>query len=183
MITPQTPTAATPTVRKPASPPTAAATAAPTAQRTRVLRQFRVVFGAVRQHFHQIEKQAGVGGAMVAALGYIQAQPGLRVSELALAMDVHQSTASNLVKQLVQRGLAKAAKAEDDRRSVRLQLEPAGQAVLSKVSGPREGVLPRALRGLSDDALQHLEHGLAELLEQLAVSDNGQAARTPLADL
>jgi len=154
-----------------------------TAQSTRVLRQFRVVFGAVRQHFHQIEKQAGIGGAMVAALGYIQAQPGLRVSELAVAMDVHQSTASNLIKQLVLRDLVKTEKGEDDRRSVRLLLQPAGQAVLAKVSGPREGVLPRALSGLSDEALSHLEQGLHALLTQLPVDQEAPAARTPLADL
>ncbi len=153
------------------------------AQSTRVLRQFRVVFGAVRQHFHQIEKQAGIGGAMVAALGYVQAQPGMRVSELAVAMDVHQSTASNLIKQLVQRGLITAEKGEDDRRSVRLLLQPAGQAVLAKVSGPREGVLPRALSGLSDEALSQLEHGLHALLKQLPVDHEAPTARTPLADL
>lgn len=191
MITTQTPTAATHTVRKPASPPitaptkapTLAPTAAPAAQRTRVLRQFRVVFGAVRQHFHQIEKQAGVGGALVAALGYIQARPGLRVTELAVAMDVHQSTASNLVRQLVQRGLVTTEKAEDDRRSVRLQLALAGLSVLAKVSGPQEGMLPRALGHLSDEALTHLEQGLTELLQQLPAGTEAPAARTPLADL
>lgn len=171
------------TVPRPAPSSAAHPASDHTAQRTRVLRQFRVVFGAVRQHFHQIEKQAGVGGAMVAALGYIQAQPGLRVTELAAAMDVHQSTASNLVKQLVQRGLVKSAKAEDDRRSVRLQLEAAGHAVLARVAGPREGVLPRALGELPEDALQHLEQGLAELLLRLPVDSETPAARTPLADL
>jgi len=30
---------------------------------TRVLRQFRVVFNAVKTHFRQVEREAGVGGA------------------------------------------------------------------------------------------------------------------------
>lgn len=170
-------------MRNPAIPPSDNPLAAPIAQRTRVLRQFRIVFGAVRQHFHQIEKQAGVGGALVAALGYIQAQPGLRVSELAVAMDVHQSTASNLVKQLVQRGLVRAEKAEDDRRSVRLHMDDAGRAVLAKVTGPREGVLPRALGELPDAALDQLEKGLTELLLRLPTNAEAPAARTPLAEL
>lgn len=170
-------------MRNPAIPPSDNPPAAPIAQRTRVLRQFRIVFGAVRQHFHQIEKQAGVGGALVAALGYIQAQPGLRVSELAVAMDVHQSTASNLVKQLVQRGLVRAEKAEDDRRSVRLHMDDAGRAVLAKVAGPREGVLPRALGELPDAALDQLEKGLTELLLRLPTNAEAPAARTPLAEL
>lgn len=168
---------------RPAPSPVAQVATEATAQSTRVLRQFRLVFGAVRQHFHQIEKQAGIGGAMAAALGYIQAQPGMRVSELAVAMDVHQSTASNLIKQLVQRGLITAGKGEDDRRSVRLLLQPAGQAVLDKVIGPREGVLPHALSGLPDEALSQLEHGLHALLKQLPVDQKAPTARTPPADL
>lgn len=170
-------------MQKPASSTSVCPPTETTAQRTRVLRQFRVVIGAVRQHFHQVEKQAGVGGALVAALGYIQAQPGLRITELAVAMDVHQSTASNLVKQLVQRGLARTEKAEDDRRSVRLHLDEAGRAVLAKVAGPREGVLPRALGELPDDALEHLEQGLAALLHHLPASGDLPTARTPLAEL
>lgn len=154
-----------------------------TAQKTRVLRQFRVVFGAVRQHFRQVERRAGVGGAMVAALDYIEASPGLRVTELAIAMDVHQSTASNLVRQMVQRGLIRTERDPGDRRSVHLQLEDAGRRVLLAVPGPREGVLPQALARLSDDGLQQLETGLAELLALLPVKAEAEAARTPLANL
>ena len=51
------------------------------------------------------------------------------------------------------------------------------------MSGPREGVLPRALGSLSDEALTHLEQGLAALLAQLPVDQETPAARTPLADL
>ena len=163
----------------PAGPADRVATAPP----TRVLRQFRVVFGAMRQHFHEIERQAGIGGAMVAALGYIQGQPGLSMSELAQAMDVHQSTASNLVKQLMQRGLVVAEKRADDRRSVCLHLLPPGDLVLARVTGPREGMLPRALGALSHDALAQLEAGLEALLAQLPVDREAPLARTPLADL
>lgn len=162
----------------PDAPPTS-----PAAQKTRVLRQFRMVFGAVRQHFRQIERQAGVGGAMVAALDYIASSPGLRVTELAIAMDVHQSTASNLVRQMVQRGLVRTERDPGDRRNVRLQLEDEGRQLLAAVPGPREGVLPQALALLPDDALEQLEHGLTELLAKLPVKADADAARTPLANL
>ena len=36
-----------------------------------VLRQFRMLFNAVRRHFHRLEKQAGIGGANVWALSLI----------------------------------------------------------------------------------------------------------------
>lgn len=35
---------------------------------TRVLRQFRIVFNAVRSHFRQVEREAGIGGAQLWAL-------------------------------------------------------------------------------------------------------------------
>lgn len=154
-----------------------------TAQKTRVLRQFRVVFGAVRQHFRQMERQAGVGGALVAALDYINASPGLRITELAIAMDVHQSTASNLVRQMAQRGLIRTERDPGDRRNVRLQLEDEGRRVLAAVPGPREGLLPQALAQLPEAALQQLESGLAELLALLPDKTDAAAARTPLANL
>ncbi|MBN8511136.1 MAG: MarR family transcriptional regulator, partial [Burkholderiales bacterium] len=71
---------------------------------TRVLRRFRVVFNAVKTHFRQVEKRAGVGGAQVWALSIVAARPGVGVGALARAMDIRQATASNLVRSLVAGG-------------------------------------------------------------------------------
>ena len=46
---------------------------------TRVLRQFRVVFNAVKTHFRQVEREAGVGGAQLWALSVIDRRPGIGV--------------------------------------------------------------------------------------------------------
>ena len=159
--------------------PHAAASGAVTA--AQVLRQFRQVFSAVRTHFHQLEKVAGVGGAQIWALSEIRQVPGLGMNGLARAMDVHQSTASNLVRQLVQRGLVRTEKSILDRRGVCLYLEPTAEALLLKVPGPHQGLLPQALDRLSSQALLQLSQGLGELVGQLAVDD--AAARTPLANL
>lgn len=146
-----------------------------------VLRQFRQVFGAVRNHFHQIEKKAGIGGSQVWALSEIRRSPGLSMNGLAGALDVHQSTASNLVRQLVTRGLVRTEKSTLDRRGVCLYLEPAAEALLLKVPGPHQGLLPLALANLSPQALQQLSQGLAELIGSLALDDT--TAQVPLADL
>ena len=42
------------------------------------LRRFRRVFNAVKTHFQQVEKRAGVGGAQLWALSVIGARPGIR---------------------------------------------------------------------------------------------------------
>jgi DNA-binding MarR family transcriptional regulator len=145
------------------------------------LRQFRVVFNAVRSHFQQIEKIAGIGGAQVWTLSVVQSHPGISVSRLAEAMDIHQSTASNLVRQLIKRELLQTEKSPRDRRSVVLQLRPAGLALLQSVPGPHQGVLPQALQRLPLDTLLGLNQHLGELIRVLRADPN--AAGIPLAEL
>jgi DNA-binding MarR family transcriptional regulator len=168
------------------SPPCSPAVAPPpddpvAAQAAHALRQFRVVFNAVRSHFQQLEKVAGIGGAQVWALSVVHNQPGIGVNGLADAMDIHQSTASNLVRQLIKRELLEAEKSLRDRRSVVLKLRPAGLALLHRVPGPHEGVLPQALQRLPQATLVGLNQHLGELVRVLRADPN--AAGIPLAEL
>jgi DNA-binding MarR family transcriptional regulator len=147
----------------------------------RVLRQFRQVFNAVKTHFQQVEKKVGLGGAQVWALSVIHDRPDIGVGELARAMDIHQSTASNLVRALVERELIKVAKHDEDRRSVRLRLTAAGGRVLRRSPGPYAGVLPAALASLDAKTLKRLEADLARLIVELQADD--EAGGIPLAEL
>lgn len=148
----------------------------------RVLRQFRIVFNAVKTHFRQVEKTAGIAGAQLWALSEIQARPALTVNELARAMDVHQSTASNLVKALAAQQMIATGKEGSDRRAVTLRLTPHGSAVLAKAPLPFAGVLPDALASLEPLTLARLEQDLAALINVLGAADAG-SANTPLSDL
>jgi DNA-binding MarR family transcriptional regulator len=150
-------------------------------QAGRVLRQFRIVFNAVKLHFRQVETAAGIGGAQVWALSVIQGRPGVGVSDLGRAMDVHQSTASNLVKVLLERELISAVRDRDDRRALGLHLTDAGAAVLAAVPGPFAGVLPGALAELDPAILGRLEHDLDALIASLQADRGGAAVL--LADL
>ena len=147
----------------------------------KVLRRFRVVFNAVRTHFRQVEKQVGMGGAQVWALNLIQQNPGIGMGGIAQQMDIHQSTASNLVKVLVQKELITLEKSTQDRRIVQLKILPAGRKVLSKVSGPFEGVLPVALGNLSGKTLERLDQDLGALILLLQADET--AEEVPLAEL
>lgn len=147
----------------------------------RVLRRFRVVFNAVKSHFQQVERKSGVGGAQLWALSVIQAHPDIGVSDLARAMDVHQSTASNLVKALVAMEMVAAVKQGRDRRSVQLRLLPAAMRVLSRAPGPFVGVLPQALSRLEAGTLDRLDHDLGVLIAELQADE--QAGSIPLAQM
>lgn len=140
----------------------------------KVLRRFRVVFNAVRTHFRQVEKQVGLGGAQVWALSLIQQNPGIGMGGIADHMDIHQSTASNLIKVLVRKELITMDKAADDRRNVQLKILPAGRKMLSKVSGPFEGVLPKALGSLSGKTLERLDEDLGSLILLLQADETAE---------
>lgn len=143
-----------------------------------MLRQFRQVFNAVKTHFQQVERQAGLGGAQLWALSIIQARDGVGVNDLARAMHVHQSTASNLVRALTERGLIAVGRDGPDRRAVQLSMLPAGHEILQRAPGPFNGVLPQALARLDAATLDRLEADLAQLMRVLAVDE--QAANIPL---
>jgi DNA-binding MarR family transcriptional regulator len=146
-----------------------------------VLRQFRIVLNSVKSHFRRVEKVVGIGGAQLWALSVIRTNPGIGMNDLALALDVHQSTASNLVKSLVKLRLVKAAKTETDRRAVALNISPKGINVLDMAPPPFSGVLPDALAGLDNKTLSRLEKDLGKLI--LALNADEEAANIPLADL
>lgn len=160
----------------PAQPAAQAADAA-----TQVLRRFRLVFNAVKTHFQQVEKRAGIGGAQLWALSVVRTQPGIGVNALARAMDIHQTTASNLVKALVKLGLLLAEKGDADRRTVQLRVSPAGGRILRNAPGPFAGVLPDALARLDARTLGRLDRDLAKLLAELHVDE--RAAGIPLAQM
>ena len=157
------------------------APASQSTQSSQVLRRFRVVFNAVRTHFKQVEKQVGLGGAQVWALSVIRDQPGIGMGELARCMDVHQSTASNLVRALHQKELIRMDKDAQDKRHVHLYTTSQALALLVKVPGPFEGVLPAALDVLSPQTLQRLDQDLAELISLLKADET--AGSIPLAQL
>ncbi len=145
------------------------------------LRRFRQIFSAVRTHFHQVEQITGTGAAQLRALSLLREHPGLRMSELARAMDIHQSTASNLVKTLVDRRLVSGLRNGPDARVLHLNLLPAGESVLQRLRGHYIGVLPQALQHLPPRVLKRLNADLDLLLT--AMQADGKAALSPLASL
>ena len=144
----------------------------------RVLRRFRIVFNAVKTHFREVEKKAGVAGAQLWALSVIRDKPGVGIGELAAAMDVHQSTASNLIRALLEQKLVAVKKTGQDRRTVQLHVLPAGTIVLRRAPGPFSGVLPEALAGLDRQTLARLDRDLGKLVAVLHGDE--RAAGVPL---
>lgn len=146
------------------------------------LRQFRVIFGAVRQHFKAIEKACGVSGAQIWAMAALRQTPGLKVSELAQALSIHPSTASNLLDKIEKAGLIRRERNSVDQRVVKLYLTAAGDKALDKAPQPLTGILTHALGQLPDDALARLNQDLAALIAHMGAI-NTKDAQKPLSEL
>jgi len=144
----------------------------------RVLRKFRLVFNTVKTHFQSIEKKVGIGGAQVWALSIIASNEGIGVNDLAIALDIHQTTASNLVRGLVKLEMVEVRKDGADRRTVQLHVLPAGAKILKRAPAPFSGVLPHALEQLDSKTLERLDQDLAKLMR--LIDTDASAARIPL---
>jgi DNA-binding MarR family transcriptional regulator len=143
-----------------------------------VLRQFRVLFNTMKSHFAQVERLAGVGGAQLWALSVVAQSPGCTLGDLARAMDIHQTTASNLVRTLSERALISVKADTLDKRTRRLHVRVAGRRILQAAPGPFAGVLPDALASLDAATLARLHRDLARLIARVRAEPG--AAHIPL---
>lgn len=147
-----------------------------------VLKKFRIIYGSVRQQFREIEQTCGVTGSQLWILQEVGKTPGIGVSELADRLSIHQSTGSQLVEKLANRGLINKERSKEDQRRVGLWVSEEASNLLKNAPGPAEGILPEALQTLSAPALLSLDNSLLEVIEQLHTCDDKLADR-PLSDL
>ena len=146
------------------------------------LKQFRIIFGTVRQHFREIEASCGISGSQLWLLHEIYTHPDLGVSRLADNLAIHQSTCSLLVEKLVKKQLVKKQRLAEDQRKVCLIVTPAGQAVLANAPQPLDGILPQVLATLDTEALQSLNASLKMVISKLDTQSN-TLANHPLAEM
>ena len=147
-----------------------------------VLGQFRLIFRSAKKHFQWVQDRTGVSGAQLWVLAELQRRPGIRVTDLARAMGIHQSTVSNLIDPLERRGLIQRDRSSRDLRVVHLSLTRAGRETIARAPRPLVGVLPDALHSLGRADLVELQRRLDRLAQQMKVRD-GAGKRMLLGDI
>jgi DNA-binding MarR family transcriptional regulator len=136
-----------------------------------VLAQFRVLFRSVREHYLEVQRRSGVTGAQLWALAHVAGHPGTKMGELAQALAIHPSTASNLVRRLETLTLVARERKGRDQRTVQLYLTGKGAKALSRAPQPLIGVLQQALSELPSRRVEALGHQLTELIGAMRVKD------------
>jgi DNA-binding MarR family transcriptional regulator len=84
-------------------------------------------------------------------LGFLGQQKFLTMSEIAGKMGHTTAAATGLVDRLENLGFAKRSHASDDRRKIKVQITPAGAALVAKVREDFVNSLAELMRGLTPD--------------------------------
>src|SRR6476659_8029230 len=121
-----------------------------------VLEQFRVIFKSLRSHYREVQQRTGISGAQLWVLARIAASPGSHVGEVARALAIHQSTASNLLRSLERLRLVARERRGADQRNVQLYATGKGLRLLRRAPQPLIGVLQQALTDLPAPVLASL---------------------------
>ena len=128
------------------------------------LQDLRTVVGSTRRHDSRIRRATGVAGSQLWALAEVSLAAGITVNALARRLALHQTTASNLINALVERGLVRRSRDRRDQRVVHLHVTASGTRLLSRAPRPHSGPLVDALRRVAAGDLDTLAHSLATLL-------------------
>jgi len=136
-----------------------------------ILKNLRIIFRSIQTHSRLVEKETGVSSAQLWMMWEIFNTPGLKVTELASALSIHQSTCSNILDKLQQKGLIKRERSGPDQRVVHLHLTAKGAKLLAKAPRPAQGAIADVLQRLPDDVLSRMDSSLTELIGALHITD------------
>jgi DNA-binding MarR family transcriptional regulator len=136
---------------------------------TQVIRLYRT---EVRRH-----RPADLSLSQLGALGFLRWNPGASLSEVADYVGLKLPTTSQLVDELVRRGLVQREVDADDRRRVTLRLLPPGATALDQAQALANARLADVLAPLAAEQRAAVEGAMALLLPLLTADVLGERAR------
>ena len=151
-------------------------------KRLEVLKQFRVLLRSIKRHYQWVEDECGLSGAQVWAMAEIAGAPGIKVSDLAKALGVHLSTASNMLRRLEELALVRRLRIGEDHRVVQLKVSAKGARILARAPRPLVGILQQALLDLPQSRVDSLYSDLGEVIRMMKFTDV-RAKATPLSEI
>ncbi|MEJ2033422.1 MAG: MarR family winged helix-turn-helix transcriptional regulator [Deltaproteobacteria bacterium] len=148
-------------------------------QTASVLQNLRILVQAIQAYSKWVEKQVGISATQLWVMDELAVNTEMRISGVAKALSIHQSTSSNLLDKLERKGLVARKRGGPDQRVVRVYLTEQGSALLARVPRPAHGPVTEALHQLPDQILTSLAENMEELVACLPVRDK-QAGMKPM---
>ena len=129
----------------------------------------RRIVRALHYSHRLAEQRWQISAAQLLVLQRLAEAPTLSVNELADRTFTHQSTVSVVVTRLVDRGLVRRSRADDDARRAELALTAHGRALLQRAMTSAQGELIDALDSMSSARLRAIATGLHDVVDALGV--------------
>ena len=131
----------------------------------------RLIVRALHHSHRLAEQRWQVSAAQLLLLQRLAEAPTLSVNDLADRTFTHQSTVSVVVTRLVDRGLVRRGRSDDDGRRAELALTASGRALLQRAMTSAQGELIDALEAMTSTQLRAIATGLHDIVESLGVSN------------
>jgi DNA-binding MarR family transcriptional regulator len=118
-------------------------------------------------------KEHGLSMPQFATLQHLHAWAPRSVSAIAAHLNLSLASTSHLVDRLVGKGLLVREEDPDDRRQKRVDLAPAGRALVAETHARSAGVLDALLREVAPAKRAELERVLADVVADLPAARGG----------
>jgi DNA-binding MarR family transcriptional regulator len=132
----------------------------------------RRIVQALRKASTDSTGKSGLTAAQTFLLRTLQAHAGASVNDLATLTRTHQSSVSEVISRLEEKGLVDRRPAAEDRRRVELRLTPAGEALVNQHGRTPQEEMLEAIDTLPPETRKSLAQGLRALAA--AVSPAGE---------
>jgi DNA-binding MarR family transcriptional regulator len=130
-----------------------------------VMDSLRAISQYIQRYSKSLEKDYSLSASQLLAMWTIKESHQLRVSDIASALSIHLSTASNMLDKIESKKLIKRVRGEGkDLRAVYIRLTKRGENVLAKTPHPSQGNLATALRTIGDKEINSLTRNLGKLI-------------------
>ena len=146
--------------------------AADTSDSQAIMDGLRRIVQALRRASTDSAGKSGLTAAQTFLLRTLQANPGASVNDLAALTRTHQSSVSEVISRLEEKGLIDRRPAADDRRRVELRLTPTGETLVNRHGRTPQEEMLEAIDTLPPETRKSLAEGLHALAA--AVSPSGE---------
>jgi DNA-binding MarR family transcriptional regulator len=136
-----------------------------------IVQGLRRIVKALHTYSQDVRRSYGLTGPQLWALKTLQREGRMSINQLAVALAVHQSSASLLLDRLEKRGLVRRIAGRLDHRFVDVTLAKRGVALAADAPEAAQGRLLHALESMPPREVLKIRHAVERLVHAMEATD------------
>ena len=142
-----------------------------------VMARFIQIHRHLSRYSRRVMEDFGISGRTLAALRYLKTSGEATIGQLSQHLVIRNSSASEMVTKMEDRGLVQRVRCQVDNRVVKVSLTPGGEDILARAPLEGFGLLRDRLASLEADELLQIGSVLDRIAELLNLDANGKHAK------